>query len=101
MLRFRYLAVAGSGNTNDGRAFHEMRCDVLTQWIENLHRKYFFCADNAYPLSKKIITPFKGAQLGPTFNSSFNYRLSQIRNRVELSFGRLTKKFRMLRKNVM
>jgi hypothetical protein len=76
MLRFRYVALAAPGNTNDGRAF--MRCDVLTQWKDSLHHKYFVCADNAYPLSNKIITPFMGAQLGNIYNSSFNYHLSQL-----------------------
>jgi hypothetical protein len=96
MLRFRYVAVAAPGKTNDGWAF--MRCDVLTQWIDSLQHKYFVCAETAYPLSNKTITPFRGAQLGHIYHSSFNYQLSQLRIRVELAFGRLTTKFRRLRK---
>jgi hypothetical protein len=58
ILRFRYVGVAGPGKTNDGRAF--IRCDVLTKWIDQLDEKYFVCADNAYPLSNKVLIPFQG-----------------------------------------
>jgi hypothetical protein len=69
----------------------------LTTWINNLDEKYFICADNAYPLSNKVLVPFRGAQAATMYNSSYNFYLSQLRIRVELAFGRLTTKFRRLR----
>jgi hypothetical protein len=95
MLRFRYIAVAAPGKTNDGRAFQ--RCLGLRQWLAELDPKFYICADNAYPLSNKILIPFKGPQATPMFNSSYNFYLSQLRIRVELAFGRMTTKFRLLR----
>jgi hypothetical protein len=100
MLRFRYIAVAAPGKTNDGRAFQ--KCLGLRQWLAELDPKYYICADNAYPLSNKILTPFKGAQAIAVYNSSYKFYLSQLQMRVELAFGRMTTKFRLLRtKNVM
>jgi hypothetical protein len=95
LLRFRYVAVAGPGKTNDGRAF--LRCNALTTWIDDLDEKYFICADNAYPLSNKALVPFRGAKAATIYNSSYNFYLSQLRIRVELAFGRFTTKFRRLR----
>jgi hypothetical protein len=95
LVRFRYGAVAAPGKTNDGRAYH--RCNALNQWINNLPDKYFICADNAYPLTQKLLIPFRGDQANPVFNSSYNFYLSQLRIRVELAFGRLTTKFPRLK----
>lgn len=95
MLRFRYIAVASPGKVNDGRAF--LKCRGLLQWLQILDPKFYICADNAYPLSNQILVPFKGAQAIPIYNSSYNFYLSQLRIRVELAFGRMTTKFRILR----
>jgi hypothetical protein len=87
MLRFRYVAVAAPGKTNDGRAYQ--KCLGLRQWLAELDPKYYICADNAYPLSNKILIPFKGAQAIAVYNSSYNFYLSQLRIREELAFGRM------------
>jgi hypothetical protein len=95
-LRFRYVCVAAPGKTNDGRAF-SVECMGLQEWLQNLDDKYFVCADNAYPMSNKLLVPFKGAQAQALYHSSYNFYLSQLRIRVEMAFGRMTTKFRVLR----
>jgi DDE superfamily endonuclease len=95
-LRFRYVCVAAPGKCNDGRAF-SVECTRLKQWLGDLDEKYFICADNAYPISNKLLVPFKGPQAAAIYHASYNFYLSQLRIRVEMAFGRMTTKFRILR----
>ena len=94
-LRFLCICVAGPGKYNDLRAFD--RCGKLKTWLHTLPPGYFVVADNAYPLSEKILVPFKGRQKEETYNSSYNFYLSQMRIRIEMAFGRITTKFRIMR----
>jgi hypothetical protein len=94
-LRFRFVCVAAPGKTNDHRAFGY--CTTFLAWLEALPSGYFIVGDNAYPLSNKILTPFKGRKKVETYNSSFNFYLSQLRIRIEMAFGRMTTKFRIMR----
>ena len=54
---------------------------------------FFFVGDNAYPLSDQMLIPFSGGQRGATYNSSYNYYLSQLRIQIEQAFGLLTTKW--------
>lgn len=94
-LRFRYVCVAAPGKTNDNKAFY--RCTGLQTWLQTLPTQYFIVCDNAYPLSNKLLTPFKGRQREDVYNSSYNFYLSQLRIRIEMAFGRMTAKFRIMR----
>jgi hypothetical protein len=94
-LRFRYVCVAAPGKTNDHKAFE--RCTALQTWLASLPSTYFVVGDNAYPLSNQLLTPFKGRQKLDVYNSSYNFYLSQLRIRVEMAFGRMTTKFRIMR----
>ena len=94
-LKFRYVCVAAPGKTNDNKAFD--RCTGLQAWLATLPSRYFIVGDNAYPLSNKVLTPFKGRQKEDVYNSSYNFYLSQLRIRVEMAFGRMTTKFRIMR----
>jgi hypothetical protein len=94
-LKFRYVCVAAPGKTNDNKAFD--RCTSLQAWLRMLPSSFFIVGDNAYPLSNKILTPFKGQQKQEVYNSSYNFYLSQLRIRVEMAFGRMTTKFRIMR----
>lgn len=95
-LLFLYACVAAPGKVNDIRAFH--RCTPLLKWLEALPAEYFIGADNAYPLSQKILVPFSKADMaGEERHKVYNYYLSQLRVRIEMSFGRLTTKWRCLR----
>ena len=52
--------------------------------------------DAAYPLGERTLTPFTGADRLDTYKDAFNFYLSQLRIRVEMVFGRLVNKFRIL-----
>jgi hypothetical protein len=69
----------------------------LQQWLDTLPPQYYIGADNAYPLSNKILIPFKGPQRQELYKSSYNFYLSQMRIRIEMAFGRMTTKFRIMR----
>jgi hypothetical protein len=98
-LRFTYLGILGPGRTNDYRA-HEDSI-ALRQWLNSLPYPYFIIADNAYPTTSKLLTPFRQMQLvDDDARKAFNYYLSQLRCRIELAFGRMTNKFRILKENM-
>ena len=95
-LRFIHFAVAGKGSTNDARAFRKMT--VLRQWLENLKELGFFLiGDNAYPLMNTLLIPFSGVEAHDYWKDIYNFYLSQLRIRIEMTFGRLTTKWRIFR----
>lgn len=95
-LAFLYLAVAAPGKVNDARAFG--RCSGLISWLEALPDLYHILGDGAYPLSRKVLIPFSGAEANEDYKRTYNYYLSQLRIRIEMAFGRLTTKWRILRR---
>ena len=99
-LAFTYLCVAAPGKVNDIRAFY--RCQRLLQWLDALPEGFHVVADNAYPLSRKILIPFTSAQFvgGEDYHQTYNFYLSQMRIRIEMSFGLLTTKWKILRKTM-
>mmetsp|Transcript_12874 Transcript_12874/g.14522 ORF Transcript_12874/g.14522 Transcript_12874/m.14522 type:complete len:181 (+) Transcript_12874:104-646(+) len=60
----------------------------------------YFVGDAAYTLSEQLLIPFTGTQRHNVNNDSFNYHLSQLRIRVEMAFGRLVNKFRILNRKL-
>ena len=94
-LIFMYAACAAPGKVNDNRAFQ--RCEGLVSWIDALPDRYFVGADNAYPLSRKLLIPFSGAESSIEHHRTYNFYLSQLRIRIEMAFGLLTTKWRILR----
>lgn len=55
--------------------------------------------DPAYPLSEKIVKGFVGTNLSPE-DDSFNVYLSSTRMCVEIAFGKLKSRWRMLQKRM-
>ena len=97
-LRITYLSVAGPGGKNDARVFR--RLTRLRHWLMDLSAGYFIAGDNAYPLLKNVLIPFSGAAANVDCNDVYNFYLSQLRIRVEMTLGRLTCKWRIFRKNL-
>jgi hypothetical protein len=99
-LRFRYVAVASPGKTNDVQALR--KCVRFCRWLENIgqryNRKFFIIGDNAYELSDNCLIPYSGKTL-PRELFNFNFFLSQLRIRVEMAFGRLSTKWRIFRRD--
>ncbi len=56
--------------------------------------------DYAYPLSTRILIPFSGAEYNDEANQTYNFYLSQMRIHIEMSFGLLTSKWRILQKTM-
>ena len=97
-LRITYLSVAGPGGKNDARVFR--RLTRLRHWLMDLSAGYFIAGDNSYPLLKNVLIPFSGAAARVDCNDVYNFYLSQLHIRVEMTLGRLTCKWRIFRKNL-
>ena len=82
--------------------------DTLAFFKSNIHRaisqgkvpaKYHFVADNAYPDSDSILTPYTRRDLPYDVNGqmdNYNYYLSQLRINIECCFGMLVNRFPIL-----
>ena len=84
-LVFMYVAVAGPGRINDSHAFS--RCTGLIEWFETLPDWCFVSADNAYPLTTKMLMPHNATELSSEYHRTYNFYLSQLRIRIEMAFG--------------
>lgn len=96
-LRIVYAAVAGNGKTNDCRAFRKLF--HLKEWLDSLPDGFFIIGNNAYELSNRLLIPFSGPD---KFEDKTMYIifLSQLRIRVEMTFGLLTTKWCIFRKDL-
>ncbi|KAL7483981.1 hypothetical protein ACHAW6_011640 [Cyclotella cf. meneghiniana] len=94
-LQFVYFAVILPGSTNDIVSY--AMAESLKAMIDSLPPGLYFLADAAFPLGEKLLTPFVGPQRHRNpYNDAYNFYLSQLRIRVEMAFGRLVNKFRIL-----
>ena len=62
---------------------------------------FYFVADDAFPLTRKIMKPYPGFHAKGSQKRGFNYRLSRARRVVENAFGILASVFRVLRKPML
>lgn len=92
--RFLYVAVAAPGGVSDVRAYSKLK---LKQLVERLPTGYYIIGDNAYVPTEHLITPFSGSQRDDPANDAYNFYLSQIRIKIEMAFGHMTTKWRILR----
>ena len=93
-LRFTFFAVAAPGKVPDQVAIERTRFNRILESIPPYH---YILADPAYLLTNKVLVPFTGSQRDNPENDSFNFHLSQLRIRIEMAFGRLVGKWRILR----
>ncbi len=82
-LVFMYVAVAGSGRINDSHAFS--CCTGLIEWFETLPDWCFVLADNAYPLTTKMLVPHNVTELMSEYHRTYNFYLLQLRIRIEMA----------------
>ena len=54
--------------------------------------------DNAYPIGETLLAPFSGSDRNNTYNSNYNFYLSQLRIRIEMAFGQLVSKWGIFNK---
>lgn len=65
------------------------------------HLPYVFLGDDAFPLGVHLMKPFPQQVTGKPEDIIYNYRLSRARRVVENSFGILSARFRILRRNII
>ena len=92
-LRFTMFCVATPGKSGDAVAVKYTDLDEL---LDRLPEGFYILGDAAYPLSDKVLVPYTGSQRDDNSKDAFNYFLSQLRIRIEMSFGRLQIKWRLL-----
>jgi hypothetical protein len=69
----------------------------LKSMIDALPDGIFVVGDPAYIPSEHLVTSYCGAQRNNAANDTFNFYQSQVRIRIEMAFGRLVTKWRILR----
>lgn len=88
--RFVFVEASHPGGVNDSRAYDD---SGLPRVIETLERGLYVVAIAAYTATNHLLTPFTALQPDEIYKDSFNYHLSQIRIRIEMAFGLLTRKW--------
>jgi hypothetical protein len=95
--RFTFLGVGGPGVSKDRQA---VKMSGLSQLIENLPPGYIAIGDCAYQPTEKLIPIFGGDLALIKENDNFNYFASQLRIRIEMAFGLMTKKWCILQRAI-
>lgn len=90
--RFTFAALAAPGGQNDIKAF---RGTKLFQYLDSTPIGKYIIGDNAYVCGEHLLTPFPGQQRSNTTKDAYNFFLSQLRIRIEMTFGRFVNKWRV------
>ncbi|KAB0804600.1 hypothetical protein PPYR_01570, partial [Photinus pyralis] len=105
--KFLYVDVGVNGRVSDGGVYSESslklaidrgKLNLPTDEClpdQDIPIPYTFIADDAFPLSKRIMKPFNNRGL-TNDKRILNYRLSRARRVVENAFGILANRFRIL-----
>jgi DDE superfamily endonuclease len=92
--RFIEVTVASPGGHNDLAAY---RKSTLPNIVNNLPVGYYVIGDNAYICLEHLLTSFSGDNRNDRTKDAYNFFVSQLRIRIEMAFGLLTTKWRILR----
>lgn len=95
---FQYINIGTNGRCSDGGVFQN--CSIFRDLENNLlPNGGFFVGDDAFPLKKYLLKPYKHSPL--TYpQKMFNYRLSRARRIVENAFGILVSRFRIFERAI-
>ena len=88
------MACQAPGGSNDITAY---RNSTLPSYVEGLPISRFIVGGNAYFPAEHLLTPFSGNDRSDPSLDAYNYYLSQIRMRIEMSFGRFVNKFKIFK----
>lgn len=91
--RFTFLGIGGPGVTKDRTAVKE---SGLYGLIEGLPTGYICIGDCAYQPTEHLVPIFGGEQANVKDNDNFNFFASQLRIRIEMAFGLMTRKWGIL-----
>jgi DDE superfamily endonuclease len=92
--RFVEVAVVAPGGCNDARAFR--KCS-LSGLVDNLPIGKHVVGDNAYGCCENLLTPFQGQEKENALKDAYNYHLSLVRIKIEMTFGLMVTKWRILK----
>jgi hypothetical protein len=93
--RFTFLGIGGPGVTKDCTAIKD--CG-LYDLVENLPPGYICIADCAYQPTENLVPIFGGDLALKKENDNFNFFASQLRIRIEMAFGLMTRKWGILQR---
>ena len=82
--RFLWVGVNAPGGMSDNTNY---QLSTISSLVEALPAGTYILGDNAYQVSENILTPFSGSQKDNIWNDSFNFHLSQLRIKIEQTFG--------------
>lgn len=91
--RFLFFGVVAPGKCGDQVAFERT---PLSEYTKQLPDGYYIIGDAAYSVGEKMLTPFTGGHRSDPAKDAYNFFLSQLRIRIEMSFGLLTNKWQIL-----
>ena len=94
-MPFVYCALAAPGGANDIVAY---RKTSLAKIIEKLPLGKYVVGDNAYVCTEHLLTPFPGDQKKEPAKDAYNFYLSQVRIRIEMTFGQFVNKWRIFKR---
>ena len=93
--RFTFMGVGGPGVTKDRQGIKE---SGMFDKIENLPVGYVSIADCAYQPTENLVPIFGGDLALKKDNDNFNFFASQLRIRIEMAFGLMTRKWGILQR---
>jgi hypothetical protein len=93
--RFTFLGIGGPGVTKDRNAIKE---SGLNDKVELLPHGYVCIGDCAYQPTEKLVPIFGGDLAQSKDNDNFNFFASQLRIRIEMAFGLMTRKWGILQR---
>lgn len=108
--KFISIDVGGKGSEGDANMFSRIRLGRMIKEddpqlllpddapVGNIFMPYYFIGDDAFPLLKRLIKPYKPQRRERLGNDEeiYNYRISRARRCVENAFGILSIKWRCI-----
>ena len=82
--RFLWVGVLAPGSCSDMVAYRQSN---LKRMVDALPPRAYIIGDNAYPVSEHLLIPFSGSQGQNVWTNSYNFHLSQVRIKIEQTFG--------------
>ena len=92
--RFTSVSVLCPGGANDVRAYS---ASPLEEIIEGLPPGFYVLGDNAYICTDRMLTFYSGRNKFEMSKDAYNFHLSQLRIRIEQTFGLLVNKWRIFK----
>ena len=93
--RFSFLGIGGPGVIKDRAAIKE---SGLHDKVERIPQGYVVIGDCAYQPTERLVSIFGGNLALISDHDNFNYFASQLRIRIEMAFGSMTRKWGILQR---